>query len=37
MAGLEDIPRRGLWIDTSGQSPAQTVDEILGDLEKSRW
>jgi hypothetical protein len=37
MAGLEDIPRRGLWIDTSGQSPAQTVDEILGDLEKARW
>lgn len=37
MAGLEDIPRRGLWIDSSGQTPARTVDEILGDLEQARW
>lgn len=22
-------PRLGLWLDTSGQTPAQTVDEIL--------
>ena len=35
--GLEDIPRRGLWIDTSGQTPAESVDEILTDLEKARW
>ncbi len=37
MAGLDDIPRRGLWIDTSGQTPAQSVDEILTGLEKARW
>ena len=24
-----DTPRIGLWLDTSEQSPAQTVDEIL--------
>ncbi|PWU53070.1 hypothetical protein DLJ46_01905 [Micromonospora globispora] len=24
-----DTPRIGLWLDTSAQSPAQTVDEIL--------
>ncbi|MGW7686839.1 AAA family ATPase [Kribbella sp. NPDC054772] len=34
-AGLDDIPRRGLWLDTTGQTPAQTVDAI--DLEKARW
>ena len=36
-AGLVDIPRRGLWIDTSDQTPAQSVDTILTDLEKARW
>jgi chloramphenicol 3-O-phosphotransferase len=25
----EDTPRLGLWLDTSDQTPAQTVDEIL--------
>ncbi|WP_446211873.1 AAA family ATPase [Micromonospora sp. IBSANI012] len=25
-----DTPRIGLWLDTSEQTPAQTVDEILG-------
>jgi chloramphenicol 3-O-phosphotransferase len=34
-AGLNEIPRRGLWLDTTGQTPAQTVDEI--DLEEARW
>jgi chloramphenicol 3-O-phosphotransferase len=34
-AGLNEIPRRGMWLDTTGQTPAQTVDEI--DLEKARW
>ena len=24
-----DTPRLGLWLDTSGQTPEQTVDEIL--------
>jgi chloramphenicol 3-O-phosphotransferase len=33
--GLEKIPRRGLWLDTTDQSPAETVDGI--DLEKARW
>ena len=27
---LADTPRIGLWLDTSEQTPAQTVDEILG-------
>jgi hypothetical protein len=26
---LESTPRVGLWLDTSGQAPAETVDEIL--------
>ena len=26
----EETPRVGLWLDTSGQTPDQTVDEILG-------
>lgn len=26
----EQTPRMGLWLDTSGQTPEQTVDEILG-------
>ncbi|MFD7159884.1 hypothetical protein ACFV9C_35180 [Kribbella sp. NPDC059898] len=34
-AGLEEIPRRGLWLDSTGQTPAETVDAI--DLEKARW
>jgi chloramphenicol 3-O-phosphotransferase len=36
-AGLEEIPRRGLWLDTTGQTPEQSVDAILADLEKARW
>lgn len=28
---LADIPRRGLWLDTSEQTAAQTVDAILAD------
>ncbi|RZU24525.1 chloramphenicol phosphotransferase-like protein [Kribbella rubisoli] len=35
MTSLDETPRRGLWLDTTGQTPAQTVDEI--DLEKARW
>ncbi|WP_181793538.1 AAA family ATPase [Streptomyces sp. WELS2] len=27
-----DTPRRGLWLDTSHQTPDQTVDRILGNL-----
>ncbi|MFF1816388.1 AAA family ATPase [Kribbella sp. NPDC058245] len=36
-AGLDEIPHRGLWLDTTGQTPEQTVDAILTDLEKARW
>lgn len=37
---LDDIlrhhtPRLGLWLDTSDQTPAQTVDTILGDWARS--
>lgn len=35
MTGLDETPRRGLWLDTTGQTPAQSVDAI--DLEKARW
>ncbi|MET9272297.1 AAA family ATPase [Kribbella sp. NPDC003557] len=34
-ADLDLIPRRGLWLDTTDQTPAETVDAI--DLEKARW
>ncbi|MFF0341100.1 AAA family ATPase [Kribbella sp. NPDC004875] len=34
-AGLDETPRRGLWLDTTGQTPAQSVEAI--DLEKARW
>jgi chloramphenicol 3-O-phosphotransferase len=34
-AGLDGIPRRGLWLDTTGQTPAETVEAI--DLEKAGW
>lgn len=36
-AGLEGIPRRGLWLDTTGQTPEHTVEAILADLDKARW
>ncbi|GLF93460.1 AAA family ATPase [Streptomyces yaizuensis] len=32
----EETPRTGLWLDTSSQSPAETVEEILGRLAESR-
>lgn len=28
---LEDMPRRGLWLDTSEQTPSETVNAILDD------
>ncbi|WP_110944689.1 AAA family ATPase [Streptomyces niger] len=31
-----DTPRRGLWLDTSNQTPHQTVDQILADLATAR-
>jgi hypothetical protein len=35
---LKQTPRRGLWLDTSGQTPQQTVESILaGGIGESRW
>ncbi|MBE1535664.1 AAA family ATPase [Actinomadura algeriensis] len=31
-----DTPRRGLWLDTSDQTPDQTVDQILAGLDAAR-
>ncbi|MEV6288732.1 AAA family ATPase [Kribbella sp. NPDC051770] len=37
-AGLTEIPQRGLWLDTTNQTPAETVEAILeNDLKSSRW
>ncbi|GAA3123622.1 cytidylate kinase [Kribbella aluminosa] len=36
-AGLDEIPRRGLWLDTSGQAPSETVDTILTKLPGACW
>jgi chloramphenicol 3-O-phosphotransferase len=36
--GLQDIPRRGLWLDTTGQTAEESVAAILAnDLEAARW
>jgi chloramphenicol 3-O-phosphotransferase len=36
--GLSDTPRRGLWLDTTGQTPDESVDQILAnDLKSSLW
>jgi len=36
--GLADTPRRGLWLDTTGQTPDESVDQILADdLKSSLW
>jgi hypothetical protein len=35
---LEQIPRRGLWLDTTGQTPEQSVETILADnFTTTRW
>ncbi|HET6740102.1 MAG TPA: AAA family ATPase [Kribbella sp.] len=34
-ADLHKIPRRGLWLDTTDQTPAETAEAI--DLESARW
>jgi len=31
-----DTPRLGLWLDSTGQTPAETVDAILGSLDEAR-
>jgi chloramphenicol 3-O-phosphotransferase len=37
-SGLEQIPRRGLWLDTTGQTPEQSVETILADnFTTTRW
>lgn len=36
--GLNDTPRRGLWLDTTGQSAEESVAAILeNDLKSSLW
>jgi chloramphenicol 3-O-phosphotransferase len=36
--GLQDIPHRGLWLDTTGQTPEESVAAILSDdLSAARW
>ncbi|MFD1828890.1 hypothetical protein ACFSJS_04325 [Streptomyces desertarenae] len=32
----EDTPRLGLWLDTSDQTPEETVDAILASLPSAR-
>jgi hypothetical protein len=32
-----DTPRRGLWLDTSDQTPEETVTEILARLPEAVW
>jgi hypothetical protein len=32
----EETPRTGLWLDSSGQTPQQTVEEILARLGEAR-
>ena len=34
---LRDTPRRGLWLDSSFQTPDETVEAILGDLPASLY
>jgi hypothetical protein len=34
---LWETPRRGLWLDSSGQTPAQTVETIVSDLSTSLY
>jgi chloramphenicol 3-O-phosphotransferase len=37
-AGLDEIPRRGLWLDTTDLTPEESVEQILtDDLASSRW
>jgi hypothetical protein len=36
--GLQDIPHRGLWLDTTAQTPEESVADILrNNLEAARW
>jgi hypothetical protein len=36
--GLQDIPHRGLWLDSTGQTAEESVAEILrDDLKGARW
>jgi chloramphenicol 3-O-phosphotransferase len=36
--GLQETPRRGLWLDTTGQTAEESVAAILADgLEAARW
>jgi hypothetical protein len=35
--GLQEIPQRGLWLDTTGQTAEESVVAILEQLERARW
>ena len=32
---LEETPRLGLWLDSSGQTPEQTVEQIVADTDRA--
>ncbi len=34
---VDNTPRRGLWLDTTDQTPEESVDAILENLPKARW
>ncbi|MEQ7005270.1 hypothetical protein ABN028_03620 [Actinopolymorpha sp. B17G11] len=34
---LQETPRRGLWLDSSGQTPEETVEAIVSDLSTSLY
>jgi chloramphenicol 3-O-phosphotransferase len=35
--GLQEIPQRGLWLDTTGQTAEESAVAILDQLEHARW
>jgi hypothetical protein len=35
---LTETPQRGLWLDSTGQTPEESVEQILAnDLKSSAW
>jgi hypothetical protein len=34
---VDNTPRRGLWLDTTDQTPEESVEAILDSLPKARW
>jgi len=35
--GLQEIPQRGLWLDTTGQTAEESAVAILDQLERASW